>query len=167
MSNITETGAVGATGLRAASDPTENISLRFAKLQISLAQVNKQGAEKYMTQIQEAQDQQQQVTAWIAEIKALREAAASDNKSTQMPALMKDYVIKHLGVTNDDFYLSAKEWDDVRDKLQNHLQTIGSNTQMLMVYAQDYMGQYNSYLQGSDSVLQQRHQVLNELTRMR
>jgi hypothetical protein len=36
-----------------------------------------------------------------------------------------------------------------------------------MVFVQDFMGQYNSYLQGSNSVIQQSNQTLAELARAR
>jgi hypothetical protein len=36
-----------------------------------------------------------------------------------------------------------------------------------MVFVQDYMGQYNSYLQGANSVIQQSNQTLAELARAR
>jgi hypothetical protein len=36
-----------------------------------------------------------------------------------------------------------------------------------MVFVQDFMGQYNSYLQGANSVIQQSNQTLAELAKAR
>ena len=61
----------------------------------------------------------------------------------------------------------AEDMDTVLTSLQGKMDTVGSNTQQLMVFVQDFMGQYNSYLQGSNSVIQQSNQTLAELARMR
>ena len=51
----------------------------------------------------------------------------------------------------------ARVWDSAyRDQL-------GTDTQQLMVFVQDYMGQYNSYLQGANSAIQQGNQTLQAL----
>ncbi len=63
--------------------------------------------------------------------------------------------------------LTADDVDVVIQSLQSKMDQIGSNTQQLMVFVQDFMGQYNSYLQGSNSVIQQGNQTLAELARVR
>jgi hypothetical protein len=47
------------------------------------------------------------------------------------------------------------------------MDALGTDTQQKMVFVQDYMGQYNSYLQGANSVIQQSNQTLGELARAR
>ena len=59
------------------------------------------------------------------------------------------------------------EWNVAIQSLQAHLDTLGTNTQQLMVFVQDFMGQYNSYLQGANSAIQQSNQTLAELARVR
>jgi EspA-like secreted protein. len=79
-----------------------------------------------------------------------------------------DYNIQQL-----DAYIAtlkpytAEDLDVVVTSLQSRLDQVGSNTQQLMVFVQDFMGQYNSYLQGSNSVIQQANQTLGELARVR
>jgi hypothetical protein len=65
--------------------------------------------------------------------------------------------------------LSFKDeaWEVAVTSLKNHQDTIGINTQQLMVFVSDYMGQYNSYLQGANSTIQQSSQTLAELARIR
>ena len=58
-------------------------------------------------------------------------------------------------------------WEVAITSLQGHLDTLGINTQQLMIFVNDYMGQYNSYLQGANSVIQQSSQTLAELARVR
>lgn len=62
---------------------------------------------------------------------------------------------------------TTEDMDTVIQSLQTQMDKVGSNTQQLMVFVQDYMGQYNSYLQGSNSVIQQANQTLGELARAR
>ena len=45
------------------------------------------------------------------------------------------------------------------------LEELGTNTQQEMVYVQDYMGQYNSYLQGANTQIANSNQTLTNLAR--
>jgi hypothetical protein len=58
-------------------------------------------------------------------------------------------------------------WDTAVSSLKTHLDTMGTETQRKMVFAQDFMGQYNSYLSGAHSVIQQFIQNMGEMARMR
>ena len=60
-----------------------------------------------------------------------------------------------------------EEIDTLLQSFQSELDSVGSNTQQLMVFVQDYMGQYNSYLQGSNSIIQQANLTLAELAKVR
>jgi pantothenate kinase-related protein Tda10 len=53
------------------------------------------------------------------------------------------------------------------NSLKAHLDQLGTNTQQKMVFVQDFMGQYNSYLQGANSAIQQSNQTLADLARLR
>jgi hypothetical protein len=61
----------------------------------------------------------------------------------------------------------AKDFDVITASLQARLDSLGTDTQQKMVFVQDYMGQYNSYLQGGNSVIQQSNQTLSELAKAR
>ncbi|MCL1916589.1 MAG: USH1C-binding protein 1 [Desulfovibrionaceae bacterium] len=73
------------------------------------------------------------------------------------------------GYKNDLNNLSFRneEWEVAITSLKGYLDTVGINTQQLMVFVNDYMGQYNSYLQGANSGIQQSNQTLAELARLR
>ena len=49
--------------------------------------------------------------------------------------------------------------------LESRLEELGTNTQQEMVYIQDYMGQYNSYLQGANTQIANSNQTLTNLAR--
>jgi ABC-type phosphate transport system auxiliary subunit len=69
--------------------------------------------------------------------------------------------------STDDRWNSKGEWDVNIASLQAKLDSLGTDTQQKMVFVQDFMGQYNSYLQGANSVIQQSNQTLGELARSR
>ena len=49
--------------------------------------------------------------------------------------------------------------------LTNYQEQIGNKTQTLMVYLQDFIGQYNSYLQGANTQISNANQTLTSLAR--
>ena len=50
-------------------------------------------------------------------------------------------------------------------QLQTRMDTVGADIQTKMVQLQDFMGQYNSYMQGANSAISQSNQVLTSLAR--
>ena len=65
----------------------------------------------------------------------------------------------------DDHMHTEKEWDVAITALEGRLEELGTNTQQEMVYIQDYMGQYNSYLQGANTQISNSNQTLTSLAR--
>ena len=79
-----------------------------------------------------------------------------------------DYMDAHkLAYPNGDgdYILGKDEWDVAITALEGRLEELGSNTQQEMVYVQDYMGQYNSYLQGANTQIANSNQTLTSLAR--
>jgi hypothetical protein len=152
-----------------------SLQLMFAKLQLSLAESSKSSAMNYIQDIQKTQEEQKLV-AGLLQTARQRQANAktggegcSDGVNTQMPADMKAYMLANglaRGSTDDDWN-SKGEWDVNIASLQARLDSLGTDTQQKMVFVQDYMGQYNSYLQGANSVIQQSNQTLSALAQTR
>gem|GEM_PF-3262242 len=67
----------------------------------------------------------------------------------------------------DPISYTADQWDVAITSLKARQDSLGTNTQQMMVYIQDFMGQYNSYLQGANSSVQQSNQTLADLARLR
>ena len=57
------------------------------------------------------------------------------------------------------------EWDYALKSLTNYQEQVGNKTQTLMVYLQDFIGQYNSYLQGANTQISNANQTLTNLAR--
>ena len=150
--------------------PTGSLQFEFAKLQLAMSMICKSGALDYMEQIQNAQDEQKKIAAMLQQARQLQADAKKDDKTTTMPADMVAYMDKNqlaYDKTGGDKNHKHEQWDVAIQSLQAQLDKVGSNTQQLMVFVQDYMGQYNSYLTGSNSVIQQANQTLGELARVR
>ena len=83
-------------------------------------------------------------------------------------APLVDYMDAHglaYDKSNGDHLQLADEWDVAITSLESRLEELGTNTQQEMVYIQDYMGQYNSYLQGANTQIANSNQTLTSLAR--
>ena len=67
--------------------------------------------------------------------------------------------------SDKDYILGKDEWDHALKSLTNYQETVGNKTQTLMVYLQDFIGQYNSYLQGANTQISNANQTLTNLAR--
>jgi pantothenate kinase-related protein Tda10 len=179
MSGTSSVGTIDVNNIGGGS-----LQLMFAKLQLSLAESAKSNAMNYIKDIQKTQEEQKQVAQMLQEARQQKANAGSSDSSqkaanksatgyegcTAMSQEMKDYMDKNqlaYDKTGDDRWHSKDEWDVAITSLQARMDSLGTDTQQKMVFVQDYMGQYNSYLQGANSVIQQSNQTLAELARAR
>ena len=148
--------------------PTGSVQMMFAKLQLAQSEICKAQATDYMKQIEEIQNEQKECADMIEQARALQNDAKTNNKNTEMPADMVQYFKGH-GLSYDtdgnDNMHSADQWDYNLKSLTNYQEQIGNKTQTLMVYLQDFIGQYNSYLQGANTQISNANQTLTSLAR--
>ena len=143
--------------------PADSIQFMFAKLQLAQAQICKNAATDYMNQIEAVQQEQQEVAEMISKARELQNKCDKDNKkTTEMPDDMKKWMQDHgLAIENtggDDLH-NYSEWTYNIESLTNYQESISNKTQTLMVYLQDFISQYNSYIQGANSAISQASQV--------
>ena len=84
--------------------------------------------------------------------------------SNDMVKYMDEHNLAYDKTGNDHMH-TAEEWDVAITALEGRLEELGTNTQQEMVYIQDYMGQYNSYLQGANTQIANSNQTLTSLAR--
>ncbi len=146
--------------------PTSSIQVQFAKLQLALAEFSKCSAQDQMDAIEASQTEQSKVSAMLQQARQLQ-SDAGDKGSTTMPADMVTYM------KNNNLAYSTKKGDNVHNKdeweiaiqsLQAHLEQLGTATQQQMVLINDYMGQYNSYLQGANTSISNSNQTLQKIS---
>ena len=104
----------------------------------------------------------------LYEDKPRTETVPKGNNATFMSQEMVDYMESHglaMDRTGNNYSHSADEWDVAIASLEARLEELGTDTQQQMVYIQDYMGQYNSYLQGANTQISNANQTLTSLAR--
>lgn len=60
---------------------------------------------------------------------------------------------------------TAKEWESIVKSLTDKQELLGGSTQTVMVYLQDFIGQYNSFLQGANTAIATANQVLTGIAK--
>ncbi len=148
--------------------PTAGIQLTYAKLQLALAEFSKIAAQEQMKLIENAQAEQSEVSAMLNEMRQAQANAKSEDEATGVSWDIKNYMDKNglaYDTAGNDWIHTDEEWDVAITSMQGHLEQLGTNTQQLMVLVNDYMGQYNSYLQGANTSISQSTQVLQAIAR--
>ena len=148
--------------------PTTGIQMMFAKLQLAQSQLCKNQAESYMKQIEDIQSEQKKCAEMISKARELQNKAKTDDTTTEMPADMVEYFKKNglkWETTGSDNLHNKDEWDYNLKSLTNYQEQIGNSVQTKMVYLQDFIGQYNSYLQGANTQIANANQMLTNLAR--
>lgn len=151
---VTDTSDFGSSG---------SLQLQFARLQLTQSEIAKDAAEDYMTKIQDTQKQQKECAAMIEDARALQADAKNGDNCTTMPQDMVDY-FKANGLEwetkGKDTLHNSDEWDYNLKSLSNHQEQLGTSAQTDMVFLNDFMGQYNSYLQGANKTITDANQTL-------
>lgn len=145
-----------------------SVNFVFAKLQMELAASAKDSALGYIKQVQNAQAEQKEVADMLQRCRQLQADAKSSGGCTTMPDDIVNFMNKNnlaYDKTGNDNLHNGDEWDVAIQSLQSYQETIGTDIQTLMVYVQDFMGQYNSYTQGANSAIQSGMQTLTAVAR--
>ena len=150
--------------------PTGSIQFLFAKLQLAQSEICKNQAESYMKQIKTIQEEQELCAKMIEEARAKQnEAKAGGEKhatamSEEMQKFFKDRGLSFDQTGNNNTH-NADEWDYNLKSLTNYQEEVGNKTQTLMIYLQDFIGQYNSYQEGAMSAVSSGNQTLRTIAR--
>ena len=150
--------------------PSGSVQMMFARLQLAQSQLCKNQAEDYMKQVEDIQEEQKKCADMISKARELQNTAkqGGEDNCTTMPADMKEFFEKRglkWETTGSDDLHNADEWDYNLKSLTNYQEQIGNKTQTLMVYLQDFIGQYNSYLQGANTQISNANQTLTNIAR--
>ena len=167
---VTPTGGSGSVNNYGTNlDTSTSIQMQFAALQLALAQSNKEKASQYIEDITANQEKAKECAKMISLARA-QQNLVKDGGSNLMDSTMVKYY-KDNGLSYDtkggptDYRHDKNEWEYNIKSLTIYQETLGTNTQQMMVYVQDFMGQYNSYLTGANSCIQQANQTLAAIAR--
>jgi hypothetical protein len=147
-----------------------SLQMAFAKLQMELCQQSKSNAMEYMDSIKEAQKEQKIAADWLNQARQLQSDAKAKGKTktTNMPETMQSYMDRYnlaYDKNDNDRKMNSEEWNVAITSLQSRLDQLSNNTQQKMVFVNDYMGQYNSYLQGANTTIQKSNETLAQISR--
>lgn len=148
------------------SGSDESIQMMFAKLQMELAQTNKSAAQEKIKQVQATQAAIKEATGYMNQLRVLREQAGQAKESGKTPPVLPKELQAFLE-ENDIYYGSAgqPDYNSAITGIGNHIDQLSMDTQMQMVYIQDYMSQYNSYLNGAANSIGRSGQTLQSIAR--
>ena len=121
-----------------------SIQLMFAKLQLAQAQLCKDSANSCMQQLQGLQEEQTLTADTLEKMRQLQAEGA-----TEMPEDMLSFMRDR-----DLAYCEPKDFDCWAYNIESltvYQDGLTAQTQSLMVNLQDFIGQYNSYLQGASN----------------
>ncbi|MDD2966854.1 MAG: hypothetical protein PHN64_05105 [Desulfovibrionaceae bacterium] len=166
MSQVTNSQNINSIMNNIDLGPTQSVQLMFAKLQLAQSEICKNQANEYMNEITQIQDKQKECAEMISRARELQNKAKADGGTTEMPADMVKYFNDNglaIESTGDDNLHNKDEWDYNLKSLTNFQEQIGTKTQTLMVYLQDFIGQYNSYLQGANTAIKDSNQTLQSI----
>ena len=168
MSQIDATNSLSQIMADIDLGPSGSIQLQFAKLQLAQSEICKNEANNYMEQIEQIQEEQTAVAEMIELARKLQNDAESNDTCTDMPPEMVEFFEKRglsWETTGNDKAHNADEWDYNLKSLTNYQEQIGNKTQTLMIYLQDFIGQYNSYQEGAMSAISSANQTLRSIAK--
>ena len=170
MSQVNATNSLSQIMADIDLGPSGSIQFLFAKLQLAQSQICKNQAESYMSQIELIQEEQALCAKMIEEARAQQNAAkqGGEKHATEMsPEMIKFFNDRGLSFDLTGGYTThnADEWDYNIKSLSNYQEQIGNKTQTLMIYLQDFIGQYNSYQEGAMSAISSGTQTLRSVAR--
>lgn len=125
-------------------DSNNSIQLMFAKLQLAQAQLCKDSANSCMQQLQGLQEEQTLTADTLEKMRQLQAEGATEMPE-DMLSFMRDRGLACCEPKDFDC------WAYNIESLTVYQDGLASQTQSLMVNLQDFIGQYNSYLQGASN----------------
>ena len=169
--NLNSTSAVGGPLL---DNVGRSPQLALALLEMQLAKSNKDEAMKGIKEIEATQAKKAEMADMLNKAREYKEKglhlndagipSGIDDKFTQY-CKDNNITIPHYAKYADSKENLNAKWDTAIAQLQTKMDTVGADVQTKMVQLQDFMGQYNSYMQGANSSISQSNQTLSSLAR--
>ncbi len=169
--------------------PTDSLSFMYAQLQLAQASICKDQSLEMMDKIQDNQAKQQEVAGMIEEARMLQSHSEQLADNETWPITLdgityekSDVNLPYGSIAMSDELLNqfekydivatspgdtdrhdSEEWDVLIVSLTNYQETLSTSTQTDMVLLQDFMGQYNSYIQGANKAATDGVQTLQSI----
>ncbi len=159
------------------SSEDERTFMRFAKIQMALAGAAKEQAQNLMNSIQENQTAQSVCQDHLSEIRKFLTDFKDEDKKVPTDAfkeaweymLEKGLQLPDMPLKDDKpvdwktYEFNKEEINLMIEVLSSELEKLGSDTQTIMVNVNDFMTQYNNYLQAASSTINDRNSVMQTI----
>lgn len=142
-----------------------NIQFIFAQLQQQQSQMCKDQANQYIEQIEKNQEDQKKCAELIELLRKLQWEIQSEGTSKPLTEEIKNGLVE-LEICSADDKVMSKNLTEAEVELlvsyaEQKQESEASATQQGMVCLQDYINQYNSYIQGASTAMNSASESLN------
>ena len=147
------------------ADSGDSVQAMFAKLQLELANAVKNDAVQQIDKVTAAQKEQQRASQYLEQARKLQTQAEAEPIS--LPGELQ-YYLEEKGLSYpaaESGYYTTDDFGKIISTLQSYSEKLGTDIQSQMVSVQDFMGQYNSYLQNANASIQNTAKSLDSVSR--
>lgn len=105
-------------------------------------------AKLMINELKNLQNESKKINGFIATAHICREEAQKENKETEMPSEIAEYMKANglvYDTTGNDLFFNSEEWTKVIELLQDHQEKLNSDTSEKMKAIQDYMANIDPY----------------------
>lgn len=137
-----------------------SIQQQFAQLQLEASKLAQQQAAEKLQQIQQAQQKQKDITDALSRLYDLQNKQQL-NQNAPLPDDLRAYLDEN-NISYGD--AATPDYATAISSARDYMESLSTSTETQMVYIQDYMSQYNQYLQSSTETMQSASDMLNSLS---
>lgn len=133
-----------------------SIQQQFAQLQLEASKLAQQQANDRIQQIQQLQQKQVDASNALNQLYTLQNQQRLGQDATlpdDLRAFLDENGLSYGSADSPDYATAISA-------VNNYMESLSTDTQTGMVYIQDYMSQYNEYLQSSAETIQQANDTL-------
>lgn len=133
-----------------------SIQQQFAQLQQELSKLAQQQANDRIQQVQQLQQKQKDASNALSQLYSLQNQQRLGQDATlpdDLRAFLDENGLSYGSADSPDYAVAISSTN-------NYLESLSTDTQTEMVYIQDYLSQYNEYLQSSAETIQQASDAL-------
>ncbi len=152
-----------------------SVQVAAAFVMMEVAQAQKSFAQGKIEDMKEQNERAKKLNAFLDKYSSRMAAVKDQNDEKAMQgasiAMATEAITTGLLPNNDpavDAMMKAKTKDGVaaaKTQLQHMAENCNSDNQTQMVKLQDFMGQYNSYMQGANDAIKQANQIQQTLSK--
>ncbi|SIO28688.1 hypothetical protein [Halodesulfovibrio marinisediminis] len=151
----------------------KSLSRMFAELQMMASDNAKRKAKDLMDTIKTKQTRLKDAYACKQALQELQSKSDNDDKTVSpLHANFKDSSGKltnawlwmpQNGIKNPKLVMKKDDVKAAIARINTHIESLGTDTQTQMIRLQDFMGQYNNFLQGAHKAIGDGKQTLNAI----